>query len=135
MGRILGIDYGTKRVGLAVSDPLKLIAGPLAVVHPKDLMAWLKDYFAKETVEAACIGMPKNLDNLATNNTQHVVGFVRLFRKTFPHIPLHEVDERFTSVVAHQTMRAAGLGKKDRQDKETVDQVSAILILQGYMQG
>ncbi|WP_347157415.1 Holliday junction resolvase RuvX [Pontibacter chitinilyticus] len=134
MGRILAMDYGNKRVGLAATDVLQLIASPLETVHAKDVFSFLKDYVQREPVEAFVVGMPRNLQNEATDSTQHVVGFVRKLQKDFPQIPVHTVDERFTSKMAQQAMLTGGLKKKDRQDKGTVDRVSAAIILQSYLE-
>ncbi|SNC76459.1 putative holliday junction resolvase [Hymenobacter gelipurpurascens] len=134
MGRILAIDYGNKRVGLAVTDPLQLIATPLDTVHSQDLVAYLKAYHLREPLSALVIGMPKNLQNEATDSTSAVVGVVRRLRKEFPEVPVHEIDERFTSRMAHAAMLAGGLSKKDRRDKATVDRVSATLILQSFLE-
>ncbi|PRY10954.1 putative Holliday junction resolvase [Pontibacter ummariensis] len=134
MGRILAIDYGTKRVGLAVTDALQLIANPLETVHAKDVLAYLKAYVQREPVEAIVLGMPRRLSGEPTDATQHVVGFMRKLQKEFPAIPVHAVDERFTSKMAQQAMLAGGLKKKDRQDKGTVDRVSAAIILQSYLE-
>ena len=133
MGRVVAIDYGNKRVGIAVTDPLKLIATPLDTVHAKDILDFLKAYTQKEAVEAFVVGMPKNLDNNPTDVTSAVVGFVRKLKKELPDIPVHTVDERFTSKMAFQAMIDGGLKKKDRRNKETVDKVSATIILQSYL--
>ncbi len=134
MGRILAIDYGVKRVGLAVTDPLKLIATPLATVHAEDLEAYLKDYLALEAVDAFVLGMPYNLDKSSTNNTQHVVGFGRKLAKLFPGIPVRFVDERYTSKLALRAMIEGGTKKKYRQEKSNMDKISATIILQSYME-
>jgi putative holliday junction resolvase len=134
MGRILAIDYGTKRVGLAVTDILQIAANPLDTVHSKDVLAYLKAYVQREPVEAIVLGMPRRLTGEATQATQHVVGFMRTLQKEFPAIPVHTVDERFTSKMAQAAMLAGGLKKKDRQDKGTVDRVSAAIILQSYLE-
>ncbi|SNR52035.1 MULTISPECIES: Holliday junction resolvase RuvX [Hymenobacter] len=134
MGRILAIDYGHKRVGLAVTDPLQLIASPLETIHSQDLVTYLKAYHQREPLEALVIGMPKTLSNEPTDSTSAVVGVVRRLRKEFPELPLHEIDERFTSRMAHAAMLAGGLSKKDRRDKATVDRVSATLILQSFLE-
>jgi len=133
VGRVVAIDYGNKRVGIAVTDPLKLIATPLDTVHAKDILDFLKAYTQKEAVEAFVVGMPKNLDNNPTDVTSAVVGFVRKLKKELPDIPVHTVDERFTSKMAFQAMIDGGLKKKDRRNKETVDKVSATIILQSYL--
>lgn len=133
MGRVLAIDYGHKRVGLAVTDPLQLIATPLATIHSQELLAYLKAYHQREPLAALVVGMPRTLGNEATDATSAVVGLVRRLRKEFPLVPVHEIDERFTSRMAHAAMRAGGLGKKDRRDKATVDRVAATIILQSYL--
>lgn len=134
MGRILAIDYGNKRVGLAVTDTLQIIATPLETVHAKDVLPYLRAYTQREPVEAFVVGMPTTLMGEATDATQHVIGFVRNLKKEFPAIPVHTVDERYTSRMAHQAMLAGGLKKKSRQDKATVDRVSATIILQSYLE-
>ena len=134
MGRILAIDYGLKRVGVAVTDPMQIIATGLDTVATHDLIAWLKKYTQTEPVDCFVVGMPKNLNNEATDSTSHVVGFTRRLKKEFPDKPVHLADERFTSRIAQQTMLHAGLKKKDRQNKATVDKVSATIILQSYLE-
>ncbi|MDQ3291331.1 MAG: Holliday junction resolvase RuvX [Bacteroidota bacterium] len=134
MGRIVAIDYGNKRVGLAVTDPLKLIATPLDTIHTKDIYDFLKKYSQEQEVEAFVVGMPKKLDNSPTDVTSAVIGFVRKLQKEIPAIPVHTLDERFTSRMAFQAMIAGGLKKKDRQNKATVDKVSAAIILQSYLE-
>lgn len=133
MGRILAIDYGNKRVGIAVTDPLKIIASGLTTVHSKDIFDFLDNYFSKENVEAIVVGMPKRLDNTATDSTPHVVGFIRQLKKRYPTIPVHELDERFTSKMAVQSMVDSGMKKKNRQKKELIDEISATIILQSFM--
>jgi putative Holliday junction resolvase len=134
MGRILAIDYGQKRTGLAVTDELKMIANPLTTIHSKDVMPFLKDYIAKENVECIVVGEPKQMNNTASESTKFVEPFVKLLMKTFPKIPVKRIDERFTSKMAFQTMIDAGLGKKDRRNKELVDTISATIILQSYLE-
>ncbi len=134
MPRILAIDYGTKRVGLAVTDPLKIIASALETVHSKDVIVFLKTYLEIEEVEAFVVGMPVNLDGEDTNNTSHVKGFVKNLQKTFPDIPVHLHDERFTSKIALQAMILSGYSKKDRREKGNIDKISAVIILQSYME-
>lgn len=134
MGRIIGIDYGTKRVGLAVTDPLQMFATPLDTIHSKDVIQFLQDYDKQEIIEAFALGMPKKLDNTETSNTSHVVGFKRLLAKTFPDKKIYEIDERFTSSIALQTMIAGGMKKKDRRNKSNVDKISAVLILQSCLE-
>jgi putative Holliday junction resolvase len=133
MGRILAVDYGNKRTGIAVTDPLQIISNGLTTVHTKDIWDFLTNYFAKEKVDEVVVGMPKHLNNSATDATPHVIGFVNSFIKKFPQIPIHTVDERFTSKMAFQTMIDAGLKKQKRQNKELVDEISATIILQSYM--
>ncbi|GAA4306869.1 Holliday junction resolvase RuvX [Nibribacter koreensis] len=134
MGRILAIDYGVKRVGLAVTDPLQLIASALDTVHSQDVLAFLISYLQKEEVDLFVVGMPVHLDGNATNNTQHVVGFIRKLQKQFPEVPVVTHDERFTSRMAFRTMVDMGLSKKARANKETVDKISATIILQSYLE-
>lgn len=134
MGRLLAIDYGTKRVGLAVTDPLRIIATALDTVHAKDVIEYLNNYLSQEAVDALVVGMPKRLDSTDTNNTQQVVNFIKQLRKAFPAIPIHEHDERFTSAMALQAMIAGGTKKKDRQQKGNIDKVSAVIILQSFME-
>lgn len=134
MGRILAIDYGTKRVGLAVSDPLKIIATALTTVPTQELLPYLQGYMAREEVEVLVVGLPKNLNAEDTNNTAPVKAFVKQLEKVFPHIPIRLVDERFTSKIALDTMIAGGSKKKDRRDKGRLDKISATIILQSYME-
>jgi putative Holliday junction resolvase len=134
MGRILAIDYGVKRVGLAVTDPLQIIASALDTVHSQDVLAFITKYCQQEEVDEFIVGMPKHLDSSDTNNTQHVVGFVRKLQKLFPGKKVITHDERFTSKMAFQTMIDMGLNKKARADKATVDKISATIILQSYLE-
>ena len=134
MPRILAIDMGAKRIGIAVTDPLKLIATPLETIHSKDLVPFLKSYFEKEAVEAIVVGMPRKLDNTDTNATQMAKGCVTILRKNFPQIPVHLQDERFTSQIAMNAMLAGGVKKKDRQNKANIDKLSATIILQSFLE-
>lgn len=134
MARILSIDYGLKRTGLAVTDPLKIIATGLTTVSSAEILPFLKDYFAKEEVELILIGEPKNLDDSATHATPLVEKFVKELRKNFPAIPIKKVDERFTSKMASRAMIDMGLKKKQRQNKSLLDEISATIILQEYLQ-
>ncbi|KOH44909.1 Holliday junction resolvase RuvX [Sunxiuqinia dokdonensis] len=134
MGRILAIDYGKKRVGLAVTDPLQIIATKLTTVRSHDIFDFLKAYFQKEVVEKVIIGYPLQMNNEASEAVLYINPFLRRFQKLYPDMPIEQVDERFTSKMAFQTMIDAGLKKKDRQDKGTVDAVSATIILQSYME-
>lgn len=134
MPRILAIDYGSKRVGLAVTDPLQMIASGLTTVHSKDLIQYLEDYFKKEQVECIVVGEPKTLMNVASDSARFIEPFVKHITKKFPSIKIVRYDERFTSALAHQAMLMGGLKKKDRQNKETVDMVSATILLQDYLE-
>jgi len=134
LGRILAIDYGQKRVGLAVTDPLQIIATRLETVPTHEIWTYLKNYFAKENVEKVIIGYPLQMNNQPSQSVQYINPFIRKFLKEYPDMPLEQVDERFTSKMAFQTMIDAGLKKKDRQNKETVDAVSATIILQSYLE-
>ncbi len=133
MARILSIDYGKKRTGLAVTDPLQLIAGGLATVSTSELFDYLCQYVAREPVERIVIGEPRQPNGQPSENLERVRQFVNRWRKAMPQIPIDYYDERFTSVLAHQTMFDAGLKKKARQDKALVDEISATIILQDYM--
>ena len=133
MARILSIDYGKKRTGLAVTDPLQLIAGGLATVSTSTLFEYLSQYVAKEAVERIVIGEPRQPNGQPSENLARVQQFVNRWRKAMPQIPIEYYDERFTSVLAHQAMLEGGLRKKARQDKALVDEISATIILQSYM--
>jgi len=133
MGRILAIDYGSKRVGIAVTDSLRLIASGLTNVHSKDLIKFLEDYLKKETVDIIVVGEPKTLQNNKSDSARFIDPFVIHLQRKFPDMKIERYDERFTSALAHQTMLMGGLKKKDRRDKETVDVISAIILLQDYM--
>lgn len=134
MGRILAIDYGSKRCGIAVTDSLRILASGLSTVHSKDLINFLENYFKTETVDIIVVGEPKTLQNNKSDSARFIDPFVTHLRKKFPEKKIDRFDERFTSTIAHQTMLAGGLKKKDRRDKETVDVIAAIILLQGYMQ-
>jgi putative holliday junction resolvase len=134
MGRILSIDYGGKRTGLAVTDPLKIIATGLCTVETPKLMQFMKDYFLKEQVELVIIGMPVNQDDSETHATPLVKKFITAFQKHFPSIPVKEVDERYTSKLASQAMLQMGLKKKQRQNKAMIDEIAATIMLQEYLQ-
>lgn len=129
----MAFDYGTKRIGIAVSDSMQIIASPLTTIHPEGIWKFLSDYLSGEQVETFVIGKPKQLDGTASESDQHVVGFSRKLRKTYPDIPIVEVDERFTSKIASRTIAQSGMKKSKRQDKGLIDKVSAVLILQTYM--
>ena len=133
MARILSIDYGKKRTGLAVTDPLQIIAGGLATVATSELYDYLVNYVAREEVERIVIGEPRQPNGQPSENLPRVQQFVNRWRKAMPQIPIEYYDERFTSVLAHQAMIDGGLGKKARQNKALVDEISATIILQDYM--
>lgn len=134
MARILSIDYGKKRTGLAVTDPLQIIAGGLVTVSTSELFDFLNGYVSKEPVERIVIGEPKQSDGSPSENMARVTQFVNRWKKERPDIPIEFYDERFTSVLAHRAMIDGGLGKKRRQNKALVDEVSATIILQSYLE-
>lgn len=131
--RILSIDYGKKRTGIAVTDPLQIVAGGLVTVATHTLFDFLKDYVSREQVERIVIGKPMQPNGQPSENFHRVEQFVNRWRKAMPEIPIEYYDERFTSVLAHQAMIDGGLRKKARQDKALVDEISATIILQDYM--
>lgn len=133
MARILSIDYGRKRTGLAVTDPLQIIAGGLATVSTSELFDWLRDYLKKESVERIVIGEPRQPNGEPSENLARVQQFVARWRKACPEVPIVYYDERFTSVLAHQAMIDGGLKKKARRDKALVDEISATIILEDYL--
>ncbi|MCX8471796.1 MAG: Holliday junction resolvase RuvX [Chitinophagaceae bacterium] len=133
--RVLALDYGGKRTGIAVTDAMQIIANGLTTVDSATLIVFLKKYFAQEQVEKVIIGMPKTLQNNDTHGTNLVIAFIEKFRTEFPEIPIETVDERFTSKMAFQTMIDSGLKKMDRRNKALVDEISATIILQGYLEG
>ncbi len=134
MGRILALDYGRKRTGVAVTDILQIIANGLTTVPSHTLPDFLVQYTTKEPVDLILIGLPKQLNNDLSESMNYIKPFVQGLKKILPNIPVEYVDERFTSVLAHRTMLEAGLKKKDRQSKELVDEVSATIILQSYLE-
>ena len=134
MGRIVAIDYGQKRTGLAVTDELKIIATGLTTVRTVDVLTFLKDYAKRNPVECFVVGEPKQMDNTASGSSVFIEPFVKTLKSVFPEIPVKRADERFTSLIASRTIREAGLKKKDRRDKGLVDTVSATIILQSYME-
>ncbi|MBQ1588829.1 MAG: Holliday junction resolvase RuvX [Prevotella sp.] len=134
MARILSIDYGKKRTGLAVTDPLKLIAGGLATVSTSELFNYLQDYIKKEQVEKVIIGKPLQTNGEPSENLNRVQQFVNRWKKNIPQIPIEYYDERFTSVLAHRAILDSGIGKKARQNKALVDEISATILLQDYME-
>lgn len=133
MAKILALDYGHKRTGIAVTDDLQIIASGLTTVLTKELFTFLKDYFEKEIVELIVLGEPKQMDNSASESEVYIQKFVEQFKKEFPEMPLKRVDERFTSKMAVRTMIDSGLKKKQRQNKALVDEISATIILQSYL--
>lgn len=134
MGRILSIDYGKKRTGIAVSDQLQIIANGLTTVETSKIFDFLNEYLQKEDVSCIVVGLPKQMNNEPSENMKRVEPFVNRLKKLYPQIPVEYWDERFSSKMAEQAMRDAGLKKKDCQNKELVDEISAAIILQGYME-
>jgi putative Holliday junction resolvase len=134
MGRIMAMDYGTRRTGLAVTDPLQIIATALDTVETREVIGYLKNYFSREPVEALVIGMPRQLNNTDSATAPAVRQFIEVFKKNFPLIPVHTVDERFTSSLAQQALIQGGMKKKQRQVKGNVDKISAVLILQQFLE-
>lgn len=134
MARVLSIDYGKRRTGLAVTDPCQIIAGGLATVETPSLMNFLRDYVSRETVERFVVGLPKQTNGLDSENLPRVRAFVQKLTQVFPDIPVEWWDERYTSVLAHQVMLESGIGRKARQNKALVDEISATIILQGWME-
>lgn len=134
MSRIIAIDYGRKRTGIAVSDTLQMIANGLTTVPTHTLLDFILGYVDREPVERILVGLPKQMNNEASENMKYIEPFVRSLKKKIPHIAVEYVDERFTSVLAHRTMLEAGLKRKARQNKELVDEISATIILQTYLE-
>ncbi len=134
MGRILAIDYGKKRVGIAVTDELRIIATGLQTVETKNIWEFLKNYLNTENVDIIVIGEPKDMNNKPSDATKYIQPFVNRLRKVYPDLRIERFDERFTSKMAHQTMIDSGLKKKQRQNKALVDTISATIILQSFMQ-
>ena len=134
MSRIIAIDYGRKRTGIAVSDTLQMIANGLTTVPTHQLLQFLLDYVAKEPVERILVGLPKQMNNEASENMKNIEPFVRSLKKKLPDMPVEYVDERFTSVLAHKALLVGGAKKKTRQDKALIDTMSATIILTSYME-
>ena len=134
MARIMAFDFGTKRLGIAVTDPLQLFATGLTTIHPKDVIEFLKKYLQTEQVEIFIVGEPKQMDGTPSQSAPQVKGFVTILKKNFPDIPVEMMDERFTSKMASATIAQSGLKKSDRQNKALIDTVSATIILQSYME-
>ena len=133
MGRIIGIDYGQKRIGLAVTDPLQIFASPLTTVSPAEFDSFIKAYIKKEGVEAFVIGYPVQMNNQPSTSVTYINPFIKKLKKEFPEIHIHLADERFTSQMALRTMIDGGVKRKDRQDKSMVDKISASIILQSFL--
>ena len=134
MGRIIAIDYGQKRVGLAVTDELKIIATSLATVPAANTIIYLKDYTGKNAVECFVVGEPKKMDNTPSESAKYIEPFIRRLKSEFPGIPVERMDERFTSKIATQAIRDSGINRKSRRDKSRIDSISAVLILQSFME-
>lgn len=134
MPRLMSFDFGTKRLGIAVTDPLQLFATGLTTIHPKDIIEFLNKYLTTEQVELFIVGEPKQMNGSASQSASQVKGFVTILKKHFPAIPVEMMDERFTSKMASATISQSGLKKSDRQKKELVDTVSAVIILQSYLE-
>ena len=133
MGRILAFDYGTKRTGIAVTDPLQLIASGLKTIETSEILTFLKAYCTNEEVVLFVVGLPRQMNNLPSESEQFIKSFIRDLKRTFPEIPIKREDERFTSKMALQSMIDSGIKKKQRQNKAMVDEISATLILQSYL--
>lgn len=134
MPRIMAFDYGTKRIGIAVTDPLQIIATGLETIHPKDIVEYLKKYLVKEAVEKFVVGEPKQMDGTPSQSAPMIKGFVTILKKHFPLVPVEMMDERFTSKMASAVIAQSGMKKADRQDKSRIDTISAIIILQSYLE-
>ncbi len=134
MARIIAFDYGTKRIGIAVTDPLQIIATGLDTIHPKDIIEYLKKYFLTEEVESFVIGDPIQMNGTPSESKQHAKGFATILKRNFPTIPQYWIDERFTSKLAERTIMESGLKKSDRRVKERVDTIAATIILQYFME-
>jgi putative Holliday junction resolvase len=134
MGRILAIDYGTKRIGLAVTDALQLIASPLKTIHSADAFTFLKSYIAQEQVEALVLGEPRHQDGALSGPIESLENFEKALKRFFPDLPVYRIDERFTSKIASQTIAMSGKTKKKKENKEEVDLIAATIILQSYLE-
>jgi putative Holliday junction resolvase len=130
----MAFDYGTKRIGIAVTDPLQMIANSLDTIHPLEIINYLKKYLQTEQVERFVVGEPKQMDNTPSQSAPHVKGFVNLLKKTFPEIPIDMMDERFTSKMASAVILQSGINKKARQNKALVDNISATILLQSWLE-
>ncbi len=134
MGRVLALDYGRKRVGVAVTDKLQITANNMGTVRAHDIFDFLKDYFEKEEVECLVVGNPKQMNNEPSESVTFIIAFLNRFKKLYPNMPIQLIDERFTSKLALQAMIDGGMKKKQRQNKGVVDSISAVIILQSYME-
>ena len=134
MDRIMAIDYGTKRVGLAVTDPNRIIATALTTVHPDKTIEFIRSYISTETVSCFVVGEPKQMDYSPSEITAQIEQFIKKLRKEFPDIKIDRIDERFSSKIATKALRESGLKKKDRQRKDLIDQASAVILLQSWME-
>lgn len=134
MARVMALDYGLKRTGIAVTDPMKIIASGLTTVETKSLIAYLKDYLAREQVEKIIVGEPRQMDNTPSQIEPAIKQFLAELKKAIPAVVIERFDERFTSRLAHHTMIEAGYKRKDRRNKELVDKISAAILLQSYLQ-
>ena len=134
MSKILAIDYGQKRVGIAVTDSLQIVAGGLTTVHSKDILEFLTNYIKNNDVGEIIIGYPRQMNNQLSESVKFIDPFINVLKKHFPEMPIEKVDERFTSKMATQTIAKSGLGKKKRQNKELIDKISATIILQSYLE-
>lgn len=132
--RILAFDYGTKRIGIAVTDPLQIIATGLDTIHPKDIVEYLKNYLARESVELFVVGEPLQMNGTPSQSTPHIKGFITILKKHFPEIPVERIDERFTSKMASAVVAQSGFKRSDRRDKARLDTISATIILQTYLE-
>lgn len=132
--RVLAFDYGTKRIGIAVTDPLQIIATGLDTIHPKDIIAYLKKYLSTEQVELFVVGEPKQMNGSPSQSAPQIKGFITTLNKNFPDIPVEQIDERFTSKMASAVVAQSGFKKTDRQNKERLDTISATIILQTYLE-
>lgn len=130
----MAFDYGTKRIGIAVTDPLQIIATALTTIHPNNVIDFIKKYQQEEAIEKFVVGTPLQMDGSPSQSAPHVVGFVRSLKKNFPDIPVVTIDERFTSKMASSVIAQSGLGRVKKQQKSLVDQISAVIILQTYME-
>ena len=132
--RVLAFDYGTKRIGIAVTDPLQIISTGLDTIHPKDIIKYLKKYLSTEQVELFVVGEPRQMNGSPSQSAPHIKGFITTLNKNFPEIPVEQIDERFTSKMASAVVAQSGFKKTDRQNKERLDTISATIILQTYLE-